>query len=281
MGRDITKCHPELQKKAALLVEKCKAQGLTIKITECFRTVAEQDALYAQGRTKPGSIVTNAKGTSYSSHHQWGTAFDFCRNDGTGAYNESGQFFEKVGAIGKSLGLEWGGDWKSPVDKPHFQLPYWGSTTAKLKQTYGTPNKFRATWPGDSDTPDPKIIEIQNWCNKYSNTGIYADGYYGPQTRRALVKSLQLYLNKATLANLALDGVWGRKTKAACVTATDRGDHVYIAQAALYCHGYDPGVLDGIDGKNTRAAAKAFQKDHGLTADGIVGKNTFEKLLTT
>lgn len=146
MGRDITMCHPRLQKLAEQLVEECKKQGLLIKIGECFRTVEEQDALYAQGRTAPGQKVTNARGNTYSSQHQWGIAFDFFRNDGTGAYNESGSFFERVGAIGKSLGLGWGGDWKSIVDKPHFYLPDWGSTTAQLKQLYGTPDKFKTTW---------------------------------------------------------------------------------------------------------------------------------------
>ena len=64
--RDIALCHPRLQKLAAELIQKCAEQGLKIKIGETFRTVAEQDALYAQGRTKPGKIVTNAQGTSYA-----------------------------------------------------------------------------------------------------------------------------------------------------------------------------------------------------------------------
>lgn len=92
MGRDITKCHPRLQEAFQQLLAKCSAQGLAVGLGECFRTVAEQDALYAQGRTKPGSIVTNAKGSSYASQHQWGIAFDFYRNDGKGAYNESDRF---------------------------------------------------------------------------------------------------------------------------------------------------------------------------------------------
>lgn len=155
MGRDITKLHPELQEKAKKLVTECAKQGLKIGIGECFRTVAEQDALYAQGRTKAGNIVTNARGSSYSSHHQWGTAFDFYRNDGRGAYNTSGGFFDKVGKIGKKLGLEWGGDWTSPVDKPHFQLPYWGSTTVILKKTFGTPENFKKTWKKE----DAEVVE--------------------------------------------------------------------------------------------------------------------------
>lgn len=160
MGRLISELHPELQEKVKEFQKKCTKAGLKVGISECYRTVKEQDELYAQGRTKPGKIVTNAKGSTYSSMHQWGVAFDFYRNDGKGAYNTSGRFFDKVGLIGKSLGLEWGGDWKSPVDKPHFQLPYWGSTTARLKSTYGTPEKFKAVWDKKA-TPEVKSTDVK------------------------------------------------------------------------------------------------------------------------
>lgn len=161
MGRDITVCHPELQEKAAQLIKLCENNGLKIGISECFRTVEEQDALYAQGRTTAGSIVTNAKGSSYSSHHQWGTAFDFYRNDGQGAYNDNDGFFSKVGALGVKLGLEWGGNWTSPVDKPHFQLPQWGGTTATLKKLYGTPDEFKKTWGDEMTESEIKDIVLQ------------------------------------------------------------------------------------------------------------------------
>lgn len=149
--RDITKCHPKLQTLANQLVMECKKQGLIIKITECLRTTAEQDALYAKGRTTSGSIVTNARGSSFSSMHQWGVAFDICRNDGKGAYNDADGFFTKVGKIGTRLGLEWGGSWTSPVDKPHFQLAEWGSTTSRLKAKYGAPDNFMKTWKKEDD----------------------------------------------------------------------------------------------------------------------------------
>ena len=151
--RDITLCHPRLQKLTAQLVDKCADAGLPIQIGETFRSAAEQDALYAQGRTKPGSIVTNAKGSSYSSQHQWGIAADFYRADGKGAYNESGDYFKRVGEIAKQLGLAWGGDWKSIVDKPHVYLPDWGSGTNILKQRYGTFEAFKQTWPKMDGTP--------------------------------------------------------------------------------------------------------------------------------
>lgn len=150
--RDITVCHPRLQTLTAQLVDKCAGAGLPIKIGESFRSVAEQDALYAQGRTQTGSIVTNAKGSSYSSQHQWGIAADFYRADGKGAYNEAGDYFNRVGAIAKQLGLAWGGDWKSIVDKPHVYLPDWGSGTGILKQKYGTFENFKKTWVMDGGT---------------------------------------------------------------------------------------------------------------------------------
>ena len=144
--RDTTKLHPELQRKIADFLHMCKKKGLAVRITECLRTAAEQDALYAQGRTKPGNIITNCSGSSYSSMHQWGVAVDFCRNDGKGAYDDSDGFFAKVGHIGQACGLEWGGSWHGFVDKPHLQLPNWGSTAARLKATYKNPETFMASW---------------------------------------------------------------------------------------------------------------------------------------
>lgn len=169
--RDITLCHPRLQTLAAKLVEECSKQGLSIKIGETFRTVEEQDALYAQGRTTPGNIVTNARGSSYSSYHQWGTAFDFYRADGKGAYYDNDGFFTKVGQIGVFLGLEWGGNWKSPVDKPHFQLPDWGSTTTGIKKLYATPAEFMKTWVAAQES-EGWVHDATGWW--YRN----ADGSY-------------------------------------------------------------------------------------------------------
>lgn len=80
-----------------------------IKIISTYRTFAEQDALYAQGRTTPGNIITNARGGE--SFHNYKIAFDiYCKD------------YNKVGAIGKKIGLEWGGDWETFKDLAHFQL---------------------------------------------------------------------------------------------------------------------------------------------------------------
>ena len=154
--RDKKLLHPELQAKIALLEKELGKENIKIGWAETLRTKAEQDNLYAKGRSKPGPKVTNAKGEAYRSMHQWGVAADFyllmdIDGDGTtkdDAYNNAKKTFNRVGKVAKKLGLEWGGDWKSIKDLPHLQLPQWGSTPTKLIATYGTPKKFMksASW---------------------------------------------------------------------------------------------------------------------------------------
>lgn len=169
--RNINQLHPVLQLKVSDLEDLCSRNGLKIGISECLRTAAEQDAFYAQGRTKPGNIVTNARGSTYSSQHQWGIAFDFYRNDGKGLYNDSDGFFYKVGNLAKSIGLAWGGDWTSIKDKPHLYLPQWGSTTAQLKQKYGTPDKFFASWTKNPVFEPKKTYSVIKACYLRSSSG--------------------------------------------------------------------------------------------------------------
>lgn len=143
---DRTKLHPWLNYKLTLLLKQCAKKGIYLIITEGFRSKEYQDKLYAKGRTKPGNIVTNAKGSDYSSQHQWGIAFDIAINDPKLLYNEA--TIKKVAKIAKSnkVGLAWGGDWTSPVDTPHFYLDKWGDTPLKLKKKYGVFNNFKKTW---------------------------------------------------------------------------------------------------------------------------------------
>lgn len=136
--------HPRLDFLVEKLLEQCAKKGIYLIITEGFRTKAYQDTLYAKGRTAPGKVVTNAKGSTYSSQHMWGIAFDIAINDTKLLYD--GGMLKKVAKIAKDLGLGWGGDWTSIVDTPHFYLKKWGSTTSKLKQLYGTPEKFKKMW---------------------------------------------------------------------------------------------------------------------------------------
>ena len=114
---------PDVQPIARALVQKAAQGGIRIKVISGLRTYAEQDALYAQGRTQPGPIVTNARG-GYSNHN-FGIAFDVGVFEGAKYLGESAKY-KAVGVLGMDLGLEWGGNWKTIVDQPHFQLrPAW------------------------------------------------------------------------------------------------------------------------------------------------------------
>ena len=116
---------PHVRPYARALYFKARDNGIAINIISGTRTHAEQDALYAQGRTTGGEIVTNARG-GYSNHN-FGIAFDIGVFSGNRYLPES-PLYKAVGALGMELGLEWGGNWTSIVDQPHFQLrPAWAS----------------------------------------------------------------------------------------------------------------------------------------------------------
>jgi peptidoglycan L-alanyl-D-glutamate endopeptidase CwlK len=108
---------------ARALVQKAAAAGITIRVISGLRSYEEQAALYAQGRTAPGKKVTNAR-AGYSNHN-FGIAFDIGVFEGSKYLPESPKY-KAVGALGMDLGLEWGGNWKTIVDQPHYQLrPAW------------------------------------------------------------------------------------------------------------------------------------------------------------
>lgn len=124
-SRKIEDLIPAMQEKAREFAAAMASTGLPFIFTCTRRSQAEQEELYARGRTAPGKIVT----WTHRSKHINGLAFDIavCKDgvpdwdikvdvddDGIPDYTEAGQ-------IGESIGLEWGGRWRSP-DFPHFQL---------------------------------------------------------------------------------------------------------------------------------------------------------------
>lgn len=122
---------PEVRPYAVALIGRAAAAGITIKIISGLRSYAEQDALYAQGRRGVAgeSIVTKARG-GYSNHN-FGVAFDIGVFEGSKYLPESPKY-KAVGPMGSELGLEWGGNWKTIVDQPHYQLrPAWAAALAE------------------------------------------------------------------------------------------------------------------------------------------------------
>lgn len=121
----IATLQPQVRPIARALVQKAAQNGIQIKVISGLRSYAEQNDLYAQGRTRAGRKVTNARG-GYSNHN-FGIAFDIGVFEGSRYLGESPKY-KAVGALGMELGLEWGGSWKTIVDEPHFQLrPAWAT----------------------------------------------------------------------------------------------------------------------------------------------------------
>lgn len=118
--------HPTLVEKAWRIFAAMDALGKAVFITQGVRTTEEQQALYAQGRTAPGQIVTNCDGVNKKSNHQlkddgYGHAVDF-------AFADDDPFSSKhpwtlLGSCAEVLGLYWGGRWSSIRDLPHVELP--------------------------------------------------------------------------------------------------------------------------------------------------------------
>lgn len=119
-SRKLEDLHPTVQKLCAEFIEKCKQIDINVTITSTYRDNSYQNDLYAQGRTKPGKIVTKAKGGQ--SMHNWKVAFDFVPLDKAGKADwNNTKAFEACGKVAQSVGLEWGGSWKFK-DMPHCQF---------------------------------------------------------------------------------------------------------------------------------------------------------------
>ena len=121
--------NPEFAGKLTLFEKKLAANGIKVILTAGCRSIAEQNDLYAKGRTKPGKKVTNARGGD--SWHNYGLAADYAFV-ANGKVNWSGPW-DVFGRIARSCGLEWGGDFKTIVDRPHVQWTQ-GKTLAQMRQ---------------------------------------------------------------------------------------------------------------------------------------------------
>lgn len=188
--KKLTKVNPDLVKVTERAAEISKQP---FQIVQGNRTQAEQNALYAQGRTKPGPIVTWTK----ASKHIGGRAIDFAAlvnnkiNWGTTYYPGIAAAF-KAAAKELGIGVEWGGDWKTK-DWGHVQLT--GKNTTPLKPTGGI------GWT---------VADIQSSLLQHGVSPGDIDGILGPSTAAAL-KAFQAAHgleqtggpNPATLAALA------------------------------------------------------------------------------
>ena len=223
----LEKIHPELSKRIRDLIEAFAQRGTQVEVVQGLRTFAEQDALFAQGRTKPGPVVTNARGGQ--SNHNYGLAVDLCPFVNGKPDFSANSTFVAIGAEAVKRGLEWGGNWKKLIDKPHVQLP--GMSIADCRRLFNK-GGLNAVWAEASNRLGGAVVKTKTATTT------------PPPEHRVLRQK-------------------------------DTGSDVRFIQERLVALGrLTQAGVDGIFGKQTVDAIKAFQKEKNLTVDGTVGPKT-------
>lgn len=215
---------PKVKALAIELIKRAYHEGINVQITSGLRTYTEQDRLYAQGRTRPGNIVTNAK--AGQSIHNFGLAIDYVlvNEDGSKAIWSVTSEWRRVAAIGKQLGFQWGGDWSSFRDYPHLDMQR-GLSLAQLRagKRPSIPSVPERTWIGPGDT-GKRVEDMQRYLNE---VGIKTDvdGFYGPGTEKA-VRTFQ------SRRGLSVDGLYGPGSLAEMNVALKEGSKPQVETAA-------------------------------------------------
>jgi len=117
----LAQVYPGLADKVRAIAAQLEAEGIDIRVTQSLRTEAEQNALYAQGRTTAGQIVTNASwGTSW---HNFGLAVDVAPLTPQGIdWDIHHPVWGRIVDVGRSVGLTSGAEWRTFPDWPHLQI---------------------------------------------------------------------------------------------------------------------------------------------------------------
>ena len=131
-SRDLNELLPQVKTKVEHFIQLCKDSNIDLLVTSTYRDLESQAALYSQGRTSPGKIVTNAgPGDSY---HNWRCAIDVVPLvNGKADWDGSHPVWAEIGRLGKEAGLEWAGEWVHFKELAHFQYSG-GLTIAQLKE---------------------------------------------------------------------------------------------------------------------------------------------------
>lgn len=147
----IMELHPKLRQEVIDLIDKVEtgfSKAIALRVVQGYRTIEEQDRLYAQGRTAKGPKVTNAKGGS--SFHNFGLAIDFALlydKDGNGTFEtlswdiakdgdaDGKKDWQEVIDVFKAAGWSWGGEWHSLKDYPHLEKSF-GLSLKELRRRY-------------------------------------------------------------------------------------------------------------------------------------------------
>jgi peptidoglycan L-alanyl-D-glutamate endopeptidase CwlK len=124
-SRSLDGLRPEVRPQVDTFLAACAAAGVDVLVTCTLRSDAEQTLLYAQGRTAPGHIVTNAK--AGQSAHQYGLAIDVVPMvNGKPDWNGKDPVWAQIGELGQAAGLTWlGAPGSTFPEEPHLEHPDW------------------------------------------------------------------------------------------------------------------------------------------------------------
>lgn len=127
---------PKAQITARRFLQLTKDFNKEVRIISGTRTYEEQDELYAHGRTKPGPKVTNAKGGQ--SNHNFGIAWDVGLFNDDGGYNENDDDYISLAQniLPTLTNVEWGGNWHSFKDFPHYQLQVVSDSVSAIRNLF-------------------------------------------------------------------------------------------------------------------------------------------------
>lgn len=203
--------HPDLKKYTLELITRCYKEGILVQCSSGFRSFEDQARLYGQGRTsywykgkqygnRKEPIVTNAK--PGQSVHNYGLAIDYflVTDDGLNAIWTVNTKWKRVAEIGKSMGFEWGGDWKSFPDYPHLQYTK-GLSIGQLVR--GMRPAFPKLLNENKDIPKKESVRM-----------------FAPTTKtleNEMVKFLKLAHEKGILSS----DEWSKKAKEGTLTLDD------------------------------------------------------------
>lgn len=287
--RDLAILHPVVREKVGQVLAQLAAEGIPLRVFESYRTPTRQNYLYAQGRTRAGNVVTNAK--AWQSYHQYGLAVDlvFYENGEWhwGRNQQHSRMYDRMHQIARSVGLE-------PLswETPHIQLA--GTSTANL---------YAGRWPagGDAAWADNLRSYAQGWHDSPAAPPLGGLGHFAEPERPALPQEeirAALPVEASFPSNATIPATYDRNLNSRLFAGKPALESVAAGHRVLKASGsrvegielvqdglnmlatshpeyaIATGQFRGFFGQRTERAVAAFQEDFRLAVDGVVGEET-------
>lgn len=233
--------------------------------------------IVVSGRPRSSSSNSN-NSSSTSTWKATGTAT--CNASNVNYRSGAGTNYTSYGKLGKGNRFEVDGQTKNGW--VHINV---NGTIGWISGQYVTYDSNSNQSSSNNTVSTPVSQNVKNGqihCNNYVNAGITVDGIYGQKSKEAGTKCIQQAMNKDYGLKLAVDGKFGVSSKNALrghtVRKGETQELVRALQINLLLNNYNPNGVDGFFGSGCETAVRQFQKDHGLTVDGIAGYDTITKM---